>query len=1196
MRRYWAGFAALAAVVIPAVVLVRPGRIVDDGRTDLLVDPTGALLRGLRVWDPDRALGTVAAGDVRRLWPLGAYHWAMDAARVPDWVAQRLWVAGLLLAAAGGVLAIAWAWRWRPSAALGAAAAYALSPIVATGVLDAQGLLPWAGLPWVLALAIQSLRHRGWRHPVAFSVVLAAAGSGDAAAATLLVAVPLAWIGHARWLSRETTRTRAITTVAKMGLAAATLNAWWIVALTVQSTNGVDAARFGVPPESIASTSSAAEVVRGLGRWTAYRPDVAEITEHYTQQPLLLLGSFVVPAAALLALGVSRWRYRAFAIGLTVVGTVLATATFDGGPAAPLRTLLDVVDSTGPGLALRGLEGAVIVAALGLSLGIGALVAASGEQSVRRGALVAAAIAVVATAALPALWAGGVVPAGASRDRVVPVQTEALAARLDAGGDTTRVLELPGHTGARHDGSSDLQSVLERPHAGRNSRPSGAAASTDLLRALDDRVQRGTLAPEALAPLARLLGAGDVVVRTDESPTAGDLLATAPGFARVERFGDLLTAPVADPVDVVRTTAGSTVVLLSGSGDGIVDAAAAGLLRGDELIRYSSSVTDDADFARTQLVDQRRLVVTDTNRVRAERWTGLRDVLGYTEAPEGGSLSDDPFDQRLDVQGDRDGTRSVLDPGPVTVRATSYGPADRYRPDQRPSLAADGDTATAWVVPTARAVGEQLELTAGVPVEPDDLRIVQQPAGDGTAIGEVVLRFDDEDEQVVTLTEASHAAPGQQIEITGRRFRTLSVEVRALTGPGADGSDVGIAEIDLAGLRAGGWVRMPTDLLEAAGFRSTRYPLALVQTRLRTGDDAVDEERTLQRIVELPTTRTYRLSGVARPAAGAGEPDPGCRDDLVALDGRAVTVRLVPTRAGTHRIEGCAADGVVVPGGERRFSTAPGSATGVDIDQLVWSSDPVPAGAARASAATVAPSLRVTTSGATTVSVAVAGAEAGEPFWIVLGQSHDDGWEVVDSGDVAIEGPHLVNGYANGFLVTPTDARRVEVELRFVPQNRVEVALLFSALGALVAVALALLRPQPLGAAPSNRQEPLRRLRALTYEGALPTRREAWVVAATGGLVGVVVGGLVVGAVLAALGGYATRREGWRPLFTLLPAALLAGTAVALVLAQIEDRAPHTLDWPAQWGWAHTTTLVAVLLLGLDVVIDHVWRRGSLLE
>ena len=45
--------------------------------------------------------------------------------------------------------------------------------------------------------------------------------------------------------------------------------------------------------------------------------------------------------------------------------------------------------------------------------------------------------------------------------------------------------------------------------------------------------------------------------------------------------------PVDDPVPVIR--AKDDVVVVAGSGDGLIDAAAAGLIDGSELIRYAGS-------------------------------------------------------------------------------------------------------------------------------------------------------------------------------------------------------------------------------------------------------------------------------------------------------------------------------------------------------------------------------------------------------------------------------------------------------------------------------------------------------------------------------------------------------------------------------------------------------------------------------
>ena len=54
-----------------------------------------------------------------------------------------------------------------------AALAYALSPYV----LDYAArisviLLPWAGLPWLIAFLARALRGGGWRYPAAFALVV----------------------------------------------------------------------------------------------------------------------------------------------------------------------------------------------------------------------------------------------------------------------------------------------------------------------------------------------------------------------------------------------------------------------------------------------------------------------------------------------------------------------------------------------------------------------------------------------------------------------------------------------------------------------------------------------------------------------------------------------------------------------------------------------------------------------------------------------------------------------------------------------------------------------------------------------------------------------------------------------------------------------------------------------------------------
>jgi len=1187
--RWWVPAPVLAAFVAVALLLTRPGEVVVQGDAALLADPGRALLEGLRVWDADRALGTVAGADVRQVWPLGALHWLADLAGAPDWVAQRLLVALLVGVAAGGVLHLARAWRWRPSAGLVSGVVYGLSPIVLVAGLDAHRLLPFTTAPWLLGLTVQALRHRGWRHPALFGLTAAAAGSAGAVATVLVLAPPAAWILYAWWSSGEVTRARAATTVTKLGLAVVPLALWWVTALSVDATSGLQVGGAVVPTDVVNGAAPASEVLRGLGRWEAYAPGAVDASSRYTQQPLLLAVSFLVPVAGLLALGVARWRHRSFVIGLVAAGTVLAVGGHPPDRPAPVGVLVRVLEDTGVGAALRGLQEASVLVVLGLALGAGAVVAALGEEARRRAALASAGAVVVAALVAAPLWTGAAVPSEGARDELVPADARELARLLDAEDDASRVLELPGVEGA--EARSPLALALDRPHVVRTAEPAGSPASADLLRAVDARIGQGTLPPEALAPLARLLGAGDVVVRADDAPDAARLLADAPGFTAPRQIGDLVWASLEEPGELVRAHADAREVLLSGSGDGIVDAAAAGLLRGDEVVRYSASISADPDFTRSQLRGERTLVVTDTNRARARRWTGLQGVDGFTEAADGGVLADDPQDLRLPADDDGPDSRTVVETGPVHVRATAYGEPDRYRPDLRPTLAADGDAGTAWLVDAGRADGQRLEIRAARPVDAGALRVVQTTRGGAPAIAELAVAIDGKPAGVVALDERSLAAPGQPLGLDGDAER-IELEVRSLAGS-ADRGFVGLAEVDLGGPTVEEVVRMPTDLLAAAGFRSSRYPLALVQTRLRaTVPGAGDEEPTLQRIVDLPTTRTFELTGSARAVDGAS-PDGACRDDLVTVDDRPVPVRLRPGAAGALRLEGCDPDGTTLAVGDRHVATAPARTTGIEVDQLVWSSPP--ANGTGDAPTRAAPGLDARWIDDATVEVSLVDASPGVPVWVVLGQSFDPGWAAVDPQGAEVSPPSLVDGYANGFVVTPL-ARDARVELRYVPQNRVDVALLVSALAAVLAVALLATRAEEVRVAASPRHEPLRRIRALTYEGALPSRRDARTVALVGGVAGLLLAGPLVAAVLALVGGFATRREGWRPLLTVLPAGLLVAVGAFVLSRQLEHRRPHTLDWPTATGQLHALALAAVLLLALDVVIERAWRRGSLLE
>src|SRR5690606_8558019 len=92
-------------------------------------------------------------------------------------------------------------------------------------------------------------------------------------------------------------------------------------------------------------------------------------------------------------------------------------------------------------------------------------------------------------------------------------------------------------------------------------------------------------------------------------------------------------------------------VLLSGNADGIIAAAAAGLIDGEELIRYTASFAADGGGGEAALVDaagdEAPLLITDSNRKAGQRWGVVHETEGQTETASEEPLETDPSDNRL---------------------------------------------------------------------------------------------------------------------------------------------------------------------------------------------------------------------------------------------------------------------------------------------------------------------------------------------------------------------------------------------------------------------------------------------------------------------------------------------------------------------------------------------------------------------
>jgi hypothetical protein len=930
----------LAAVAYIPLLRSAPGMVEDDSKQYLYIDPARFMSQVVSMWNPDVSMGTVSHQYIGYLLPMGPYYALMNVLGVPTWVAQRLWTGSLLFLAGAGVLFLLR--TLSPATGRGgtgsldtatiggvgamvAALAYMLSPYVLQNEARQSALLlPWVGLPWMIGLTARALRRGGWRHSALFALVVALVGSTNAVALILVGVGPALWIvwelvsGRVRW-------GRAVSTALKIGLLSAAVSLWWASGLAVEGAYGMDILKFTESIPTVARTSLASETLRGLGYWFFYGVDkmglYLPMAGPYMTSLWLVEVSFALPATAFLAAFVLRWRQRAYFVALVVVGTILSVGAHPLSNPSPLGTLVKKA-ATGStvGLALRSTNRATPLVVLGTAVLLGAGVAALLRRWKFVGMVVAAAATALVAADLPALWTGQFVAANLSRPEHIPSYWGKAARYLDAqaGAASTRVAVEPGIDFSTYRWGTTLEPVLPglmtRPEVDRGIVPYGSPGSANLLDTFDDDIQNETFNPSAVAPLLRIISAGDLVVQSDlayehyNTPRPRALwqkLDPAPaGLGNPVGFGapsvtaapsvkyplidetelglphdapypaPVTVFPVPGARPILRAEGATTPILLDGDGAGLIAAAGAGLLDGRATVFYSPSYTSKPAALQGELARGADLVVTDTNRKQAQQFGTVGDNFGYTETVGEKPLVPDQRDARLPLfdASAGDTNETVAEQlGVKAVQASNYGNPITYVPEDRPDQAMDGNLRTTWTVASFdNPVGEYLRIALAHPLRTDQVNLVQPLYGPRNRwITRATLRFDGGHPLTVKLGPASRTSAGQTVTFPTRTFTTLKITIDAAntgiekTYNGKSG--VGFAEVRLPGRQVDEVLRMPEDLLHAAGASSASHRLTIDMTRQTAAavPPATDPEIDIARTFTLPTARDFSVSGTA---------------------------------------------------------------------------------------------------------------------------------------------------------------------------------------------------------------------------------------------------------------------------------------------------------------------------------------------
>ena len=230
------------------------------------------------MWDPNIGMGTVTHQNIGYLWPMGPFYWLFDVARRArlDRAAHLARVDPVPRRRSASATCCARSASDGPASARRRSSTRSSPYVLTLAARLSVILLPFAALPWLIAFTVQALRDRRLALPRAVRARRArrSASINATALAARRRSAPLLWFA-----------VRVCWSPSEVDLAPRRSAPWCASACSRSATRsggwpgcGARAATASTPPvhetaHTVATASTAPEVLRGLGYWFFYGGD-----------------------------------------------------------------------------------------------------------------------------------------------------------------------------------------------------------------------------------------------------------------------------------------------------------------------------------------------------------------------------------------------------------------------------------------------------------------------------------------------------------------------------------------------------------------------------------------------------------------------------------------------------------------------------------------------------------------------------------------------------------------------------------------------------------------------------------------------------------------------------------------------------------------------------------------------------------